>query len=86
MFRKLVKTGEIEIDDRKYVVRILRAADGARGASVQLRGAARGSGPHHRGRRLGDEPRVEGRQAGPGDDLQPAARRPPDRRRRRVRQ
>ena len=50
MFRKLVKTGEIEIDGRNYVVRYFELQDRARRAALQLRGPARGRGPHHRGR------------------------------------
>ena len=76
MFRKLVKTGEIEVDGRTYVVHYfeLRTARGARRYSCEILLEAARS--HHRRRRLADQPRAEGGPAGAGDALQPRAGRP----------
>ncbi len=73
MFRTVVKTDALEVDDQTYPVTVLRTADAARIATVQRRNPARTGRPDHPRRRLGDQPRGQDGAARAGDALQPDA-------------
>ena len=71
MFRTLVKTEALAIDDQDVPGALLRAAHAARAAPLQRRDPAGAGRPHHPRRRLGDQPGSAATCAGAGDAVQP---------------
>ena len=73
MFRTLVKTDALAVEDRTVPVRYFELRTLRGRAALQRGDSARAGRPHHPGRRLGDEPRSADDVPGAGDALQPDA-------------
>ena len=73
MFRTLVRTDTLAIDDRTYPVRYFEVRTLTGRAAIQRGDPAQPRRSHHPGRRLALESRGEGSASGAGDNLQQGA-------------